>query len=510
MSRLLKGCQQCRNRKVKCDRRTGGCRRCETRGEPCSGYSVEGAFIFKSETQKVEQKLQSQSKVNGPLPKATCSRMLTWRTPAGPCSNTTPFEFSISSNTPESLRKELGTDNPEVWRFFDRFVMYPCNSGSSRGFLEHLPSLFMEPNITHRYALRYAVLAVAYASATDGTNGKERKQMAFHFYGLGLSALSKSLEDDITESSDYVLMTVVVLDIFESLYCDNPSTIDSHVQGMRNILRLRGSHGEYDPKGWSLLRLSHHRMKRHELARGLPPMPDSTQWLDNLDEGDPFVDIEKRNSKINEVCEKARQCLRNVNNDGLDALTIVSVIREMHTLDQLAVNWHEKPHWKFTTISREDVECTPELFALLPETLQLHSDAWMAYEWNYHRTARILMHCQLLKCLDRLDRLKNHTVNCEVNELRAYSLSTVRHLTDEILSTVPQSLGDITNKGKPIKSTTSPKGKAVGGYFLLWPTKVIKNLDIITPHQAMYAELTFERIREHTGMKSALTDLRQD
>jgi hypothetical protein len=107
------------------------------------------------------------------------------------------------------------TEDAEAWQFFDRFVMYPCNSGSSLGFLEHLPSLFKESNVQHRYALRYAVLAAAHASEEEDPCDMTGKQQAFHYYGLALSALSECLKEAITEQDDHVLMTIVVLDIFE-------------------------------------------------------------------------------------------------------------------------------------------------------------------------------------------------------------------------------------------------------------------------------------------------------
>jgi hypothetical protein len=239
-------------------------------------------------------------------------------------------------------------------------------------------------------------------------------------------------------------------------------------------------------------------------VRELPPIPESTKWLDNIDGADTYVDIEKRIVQINEVCERGRQCLKKVDDEGLQPLAIVSVIREMHTLDQSVVDWHDQPHWKFKTISRNSLSLSSELLAGLPERIQLHADAWMAYEWNYHRTARILMHCQLLTCLDRLARYDDYNLNCEVRNLNLHSTAIIRDLVDEILSTVPQSLGDINNKGKPINTTTGKsKGRAVGAYFLLWPIKIIKGLDTATPNQISCAETTFERIREFTGMKSA-------
>jgi hypothetical protein len=101
-----------------------------------------------------------------------------------------------------------------VSEFFDDFVMYPCNSESIPGFLEHLPSMFHEVSIGNRIALRWAVQAAAYANLPRDRNpGSSEKAM--QCYSLALSALSESLSEPDAVADDYILMTVVVLDLFE-------------------------------------------------------------------------------------------------------------------------------------------------------------------------------------------------------------------------------------------------------------------------------------------------------
>ena len=93
--------------------------------------------------------------------------------------------------------------------------MYPSNNGSSPGFLEYLPVLFEEVNVEKRLALRWAVRAAAYANLSGNHSLGALSSKALHCYGLALSALAESLADTRTPPDDYILMTVVVLDLFE-------------------------------------------------------------------------------------------------------------------------------------------------------------------------------------------------------------------------------------------------------------------------------------------------------
>lgn len=93
--------------------------------------------------------------------------------------------------------------------------MYPCNDGSSPGFLEFLPPLFKEGKTEGRVALRWAVRAASYASLSNEQNNPALGAKALECYGLALSALGEALSDPSYVPNDYEFMTIVVLDIFE-------------------------------------------------------------------------------------------------------------------------------------------------------------------------------------------------------------------------------------------------------------------------------------------------------
>lgn len=224
--------------------------------------------------------------------------------------------------------------------------------------------------------------------------------------------------------------------------------------------------------------------------------------------------IEKDNLEINKICERARQLRKSIGDARLSADQTLDMVKEMLNLDHVATTWRQSPGWAYRTIHRSEISQDEVTTSTFPEFVQLHRDVWIAYEWNYHRTARIIMHEHLLECLDRLESVYSGAQGTtsfltDLHSSRQACITIVTDLVDEVLSTVPQSLGDVNHEGKVMgkNSSGTAKCEGVGGYFLLWPIKVIKGIRSATVEQRRIAQGVFERIRECTGMKSALGDL---
>ncbi|KAH6668940.1 hypothetical protein B0J14DRAFT_657948 [Halenospora varia] len=589
-ARASKGCQQCRSRK--CDENKPSCNRCVQRGELCTGPrdTSKPTFQFKDQNEKAASLVSKKEKR---VRRARSSHALAadGRASDSSSSPTSTTTATTNSATPPSsvasyddffipapitnLNLDLGLDlqNPYPWlktpvlpekkkpsaeeravsSFFEKFVMYPCKESSSPGFLELLPCLFEEVQREGRLALRWAVKAVSYASLAASLPatieevevGKVRLK-ANECYGRALAALGETLRDKEERVSDYTLMTVVVLDLFETIYLhDSTPNLGSHTEGMAQILRLRGPDQLYSARGWSLFRLANHRLQRQQLAfppERAPKRSDiQDQLVDSLADDLAETKIEKDNYDIGKVCSRARE-LRVKLSNPLDLSSTndpisgtISIIREMHALDATATSWRSGPKWTYQTLPLSSLilinssisDLSDINFDYWPKTIELHHDAWIAYEWNYHRTGRIILHTNLIECLDRLLEssitnpnsdldLKATETYATLHALRQTSLEKISVLVDSILATVPQSLGDIDNRGY-LLGVIAPENdilkgevemingvKAVGAYFLLWSVKVIKGHEHASREQRELARATFERIREISGMKRAL------
>jgi hypothetical protein len=181
--------------------------------------------VFRYENEKVERKVRRRAS-DASLARSASSARASARSSQSPGRSDRDDTDSISlsgldiENPRRWLKGGVATatasaDDQAVSAFFERFVMYPCNRGSSGGFLEYLPCMFEEINTGNRVALRWAVRAAAYATLSKDRQNHALQRKASQCYGLALSALAKSLVKSKDPPDDYILMTVVVLDLLE-------------------------------------------------------------------------------------------------------------------------------------------------------------------------------------------------------------------------------------------------------------------------------------------------------
>ncbi|KAM5375726.1 hypothetical protein ACJZ2D_005909 [Fusarium nematophilum] len=487
---------------LQCDRGRPSCQRCIARDELCVGYRDEADLMFQHETEKVVLRSQtastSASSGSSPRSRRTRSRSLDRVSERPSMEHPSAYPWLKEAKQPSE-------EDQAAEMFMEKYVLLPCNESSSPGFLEHLPCLFKEVNVEGRYALRWAVQACAFADLSREKGSGDLASRALECYGQALNALGHSLAEKGKAPDDYDLMTVVILDIFESLFMPDSSISGSHTQGMAHILRLRGHEQFHDPRGWGLFRLAHHRLQKQQLAKQMSPLPESETWLEALNDKVSSVRLEKDGLAITKICQSANQLLQSLDSRALTCDQLLDLVDEMRRLDREAARWRDRPEWAFRSITRGEVTSNKEEENdWLPEIIQLHPDIWMAYEWNYHRTARIILHQKLVACLQRASTLSS-SENPLISSWMTESIETIQFLADGVLSTVPQSLGDVNHLGFCRTESTQPRWQAVGAYLLLWPIKIIKERQgLTTQSQKMEAQMVFDRIRQCTGMKMNL------
>jgi hypothetical protein len=208
------------------------------------------------------------------------------------------------------------------------------------------------------------------------------------------------------------------------------------------------------------------------------------------------------------MCRRARELQMRISpvTGEHDAREMIKLISEMHDLESESVGWRAGTHWAYKTIltstlttSKGEALSEDEL-KNWPHEVGLYPDLWVIYELNYQRTGRVILHTQILECLTSLEIIE------DVDLSIAYSQITITGLIEEMLGSVPQSLGDVSCNGVVLRRDNEEGGKgvqgtsAIGSYFLLWSIKVIRSSKYASEEQKGRAREVFGRIRKVTGM----------
>jgi hypothetical protein len=208
------------------------------RKENCTGYRdlAEKNFVFKDENERTALVSQRKSWVSETSSLSTATLSIGKAPTMSPqgfddddfdlpalqildINNPTPW---LKPSTTVNLSTSSTGEKHIIEAFFQQYVIPPCTANSTPGFLEYLPMLFEEVAIPGRTSLRHAVRAVSYASLAASLsdhpeNQNQVRRYADTYYGHALQSLGEMLasEKDEEKVSDYALMTIVVLDLFE-------------------------------------------------------------------------------------------------------------------------------------------------------------------------------------------------------------------------------------------------------------------------------------------------------
>lgn len=231
-------------------------------------------------------------------------------------------------------------------------------------------------------------------------------------------------------------------------------------------------------------------------------LPESAHWLNNCIGTDSFSNLERDALNISTICSDAGGILQRINNREESLSSLLSLVQRMRALDDEATQWRQSSTWAYKIVPKEVNDELPT------SHIEIHPDLWMIYEWNYHRAARITLHHQLVACVNDAEASSqaDEIILEQLREQKDQSIKIIRLLADQVLATVPQSLGDLTTTEE--RSKEPPSTRAIGAYFLLWPIKIMKAQTASTSTKQKQASAwTFERIREYTGMKQNLGSL---
>ncbi|OIW22581.1 hypothetical protein CONLIGDRAFT_215731 [Coniochaeta ligniaria NRRL 30616] len=383
---VSKGCERCRQRKVKCDQRKPQCLRCEKAKTQCPGYRNLADVLFRDESERIERRARI---LNGDLP-------VPQNRPSSDPSSKPP-------SPPTSVPRPLGQPVTELAANFFFTKYYVCDEPSlPDGAHKWLAQAYSETPPNH--ALRAVIEAAGMAGISNVHHAPSMRSRSKHQYGLALEAL-KTLLNDVNEAvADTTLMTVNLFGLFEFITFDNwdhSQAWAAHIAGATALLQLRGQEQFKTERGGLLFVQLRSQMLYACMQHDVPLSPALLQLSHMFD-----ISIlgqrrkESRPGPLGYMCFRLLHLRDAIRRDGLrDKQTICATLAE---IDRDLMAW-AACHPTCMTLDAP-VGSSDEIY--FQGKRHVYSNLLTAQAWNNWRTLRIVANQMMIQteaCSDLSD-----------------------------------------------------------------------------------------------------------
>ncbi|KAG7051607.1 C6 zinc finger domain-containing protein [Colletotrichum scovillei] len=497
------GCQNCRTRRIKCDKVKPECSQCIRVGKKCPGYRDQLSLMFRDESTKVIKKAHAQwgvtdgaengaeraSASTAPSPPASSPSYSRKGSPnstrsasrSGAANVPSPAPSSASfSASPSSTYRSVGSSSPPALPA----VKEEHNRESSPPTLQIGPTL--EEQGVQFYVNRYLIghpdepkngqdlntegwiwhpavqdvmCAVGLAGLHNLTGNAKMMSTAREKYGSALRHTGKLIRPPHTPSIDVTMRAVVALAMFEVVKGTHhsTSTVHAHVMGGAALMRSWCPMPSAPFAGFrALLQLCYSMFIPLHVA-GMPMPPDFYDWVSygsqlQLPIDRPSTDLAVL---IARFVETSSIIHNHVISDGKPKTA--SVIQQLLDLDQDLASWESglEGDWIYRTIHATHL---PPKAVFQCEYHKYH-DVWTARIWNYYRWCRILVNQNLLDLTN-----KNPVSSLSLVSAAAQDefLNVIRHLARDILISAPTHWRHPALDGPAQITVESPGGGGAG------------------------------------------------
>ncbi|WQF75793.1 Putative zn(2)Cys(6) fungal-type DNA-binding domain-containing protein [Colletotrichum destructivum] len=495
------GCQNCRTRRIKCDKVKPECSQCIRVGKRCPGYRDQLSLMFRDESTKVIKKAHAQwgvsdspgngliqaSASNAPSPPASSPAYSRKSTPnsvraasrPGPVAALSPASSVASFSSPSSTHHSAGSSSP---------IPLPVVKQENRE--SSPPTLHIGPTLEEQgvqfYVNRYLIghpdepksgqdlaaegwiwhpavqdvmCAVGLAGLYNLTGNMEMMATAREKYGSALRETGKLIRPPHTPSIDVTMRAVVALAMFEVVKGSHYSTgtVHAHVMGGAALMRSWCPMPSVPFAGFrALLQLCYSMYIPLHVA-GMPMPPDFYDWVSygsqlQLPIDRPSTDLAVL---IARFVETSSMIHRHVISDGNPKTA--SVLQQLLDLESDLASWEAglEGDWIYETINATHLP--PK--AVFEGEYHKYHDVWTARIWNYYRWARVLVNQNLL---DLTNKNPVSSLSLVSAAARDHYLATIRRLARDTLVSAPTHWRHPALDGPAQITVESPGGGGAG------------------------------------------------
>ncbi|KAF2179985.1 hypothetical protein K469DRAFT_753652 [Zopfia rhizophila CBS 207.26] len=475
-----RGCQLCRQKKVKCDEARPQCGRCISRGKTCPGYRDITALVFRSQNHSAEQKMKKlilQHGISSSAPSAGPERK--------------------DSEVPRSCSIE-----PEYYAVNGFYGEYTVRTGYMR-ILDFLPEMCEKIAIPE--CLQAALQATALAAMAQRLARRDLLLRSRARFGMALRAVSRLIQNPSTAKDDSVLVSVFLLGMYEAINGESPpgTVWVSHMPGILALLKLRGKTQFQSRIGRGMARLMHYQILIEACLGNCPVPEEMIAWANAVDPRNPISFFTKLALNAAHQCGAIRAMVASGRPlEQGNAIVLESMLNTSAMLESKMRTWSDmftnNPQWRPLTIPNPSLAVSPADQGA-PIEIQIFKNMDTVSILNICRTVRSHLCCDLLALIEYLKQT-GKALQPPHLLLKSYCERTTLLMAEDVCSSVPWILGEVNDCGKPM---LVPKSQSINGYCLLWPLKQVLMSGGASDWRRNWIRSKFDYIGTALGMKMA-------
>ncbi|PWY82059.1 hypothetical protein BO70DRAFT_336407 [Aspergillus heteromorphus CBS 117.55] len=478
--RASKSCGNCRAIKRRCDLQIPHCGQCIRQREQCPGYRDQWDLVFRDQTDHTikrskQKRAQRAAATGSSLP-------------------LTPSHPQHAAPPPPARGPNPGVDEIGVNYFLHHFVM--SDDSPSRGFLNYIPVVYTAE--AEHCTLVASMAAVGLLALANSTRQPDLVGHARVKYSEAIRNVNAALASPTESVKDSTLMSVISLGVFE--HASNFESWVRHVRGAAALIVARGKN-QFARKASIFM----FNQVRADLVvaclHSNQPFPDDMYKLQEA--AAPFVESSRTFWLMGVVASRCANLtyavIRNAGEIPYSDLLEQATVLQAEFQSVFAVLAVQEPY--ITTL---EPDRDPEFFHNGRYDLYKHTYAIRV--WNNSRCMQMI-HCEVMCYLLQkalatdLPPAIRESLSLRLQETLKIQLK----LGEDILATVPQTLGLVSLEPTPQTPLNfSSDANVSGGYLLIWCLYLVGRSPVTTSKSRKWIIRRLQAIGEVAGTKMAL------
>lgn len=368
----------------------------------------------------------------------------------------------------------------------------------ARGYLNYVPTVYSADG--EHPTLVASMAAVGLAAMANSTQQPELFKQARTKYWEAIDKVNTALDSPVESVKDSTLMSVISLGLFERV--ENFETWFRHVKGAAALVVSRGRSQFSSPAAVPMFNQVRADMSA-ACIHTLEPFPRDMLGLQ--EEASKQADTSSGFWLLGVMATRCVNLLSDVSATAInDAVTLAHFMEEATMLQRdfqyvLGIFSKQEP---YTTIR----DCSGDPDLIYNARYDLYKTSWAIRLWNNSRVLQAVV-CEITCHLLTKALITALPPDCrtQIEMTLQETFQILMTLGDDILATVPQSLGFVSSETEPHTSTDSSANASVsGGHMIVWCLYTVGKSPVTRSWTRKWIMRRLQDIGQNAGIPMAL------